>query len=146
MPQLNALTNCSLLNKEQLVKSLFQLTCNQISRLGQVNRIPIFAQLMISAFRFTDNVQRNISRQYVQVNKYRDCHDICYIQILEKLLAQETYIFLKFHFEKNKYFFKHLFVRKHTFKKNHFDCCIVKFVCLHPLNQPPFPTFIIFMS
>ena len=31
---------------------------------------------MISAFRFTDNIQRNISR-YVQVNKYGDCYD-CY--------------------------------------------------------------------
>ena len=32
---------------------------------------------MIRAFRFIDNVQHNISR-CVQVNKYRDCYDICY--------------------------------------------------------------------
>ncbi len=32
---------------------------------------------MISTFRFTDNVQRNISR-YVQVNKYGDCRYLLY--------------------------------------------------------------------
>ena len=36
------------------------------------NCITSFVWLMISVFRFRDNVQRNISR-CVQVNKYRDC-------------------------------------------------------------------------
>ena len=39
---------------------------------------------MISAFGFTDNVQRIISR-YVQVKKYEDFFDTCYNRILDKI-------------------------------------------------------------
>ena len=43
---------------------------------------------MISAFRFTDNVQCNISR-YVQVYKYKDCCDICYVYVKRRMLDFE---------------------------------------------------------
>ena len=44
-------------------------------QLGFVNHITSFAQLLVSAFRFIGNVQRDISR-YIQVNKYKDCYGI----------------------------------------------------------------------
>ena len=44
----------------------------------QINRHTSFAQLFTSAFRFPDNVQRNLSR-CVQLQKYRICSGIYYI-------------------------------------------------------------------
>ena len=54
---------------------------------------------MISTFRFTDNVQRNISR-YVQVNKYGDCYDNCYTSDYSKNVRLKMFDlidFIRFH-------------------------------------------------
>ena len=49
---------------------------------------------MISAFRFTDNVQRNTYR-YVKVNKYWDCYDICYICFFCDLILHYFFLIVR---------------------------------------------------